>query len=506
MNFMNKDFRMFLRKYTAVILSLMVVCFCCSCAKNSVHPVKDPVIYEGDKGEETIFPNGPVADVSFVSSNEYVVVNVSSVETVVLSIMKAGDEKFSDVPLLNGSAKLDVAKGEMAEVRVTDGKTSEYKTYYIDRSGDTDTGYFYTSLDNAVMAYVTTDELSSYTFVADNTSYRNGEYVSVNQATWITSDNDVGFDSGEIYSVASCLAEIDFTSIKWFKHIDGKWIALATDYSEEENMNIGAHADLDGEGLYVLMATEPAGGISLPAENLTYTQCEDRDGVVFLTFDDPNTNSKYYNVYYSESAFNDKNADDVFVRSFPADSTNLTINLLERNRTVYAAVEIVAENGKRSELVDIVLTGSIADSDHDGIPDWYCDKFFLWNRSGEYKDIANSDDDSDGLSNLDEYLIDSNPRDPDDPVHTTNIPVDFVYTSEGYVFLDIGQMYTVNAFVSPDDATTKGVVWSCEDVDVVTIDGNDSVCSITAVASGRAKIYVESLDGGYVDVIEVIVS
>lgn len=458
---------------------------------------------EGSGTDEPVFSNYAVTDVTFTSNNETVTITVSS--EAVISIMKSGDEEFTDVALTDGTADLPIAKGDLAEIRVTSADGATYNTYYIDRSENTTAGYMYTSADNAVMAYVTTDEEASYTFIADNNGYTNGEYLSMNQATWISSDNGVGFDSGEIYSVANYLAEIDYTTLSWFKYVDGEWTALATDYSEEENMNIGARADLDGEGLYVLMAKPaPVGGV-LPAENLTYTQSTDRDAVVTVTFDDPNTNSKYYNVYYSESAFTDKNADGVVVRSFDATSTNLTINLLERGRTVYAAVEIVAEDGSRSELSEIILIGGEADSDDDGIPDWYCDKYLLWGEDGEDKDIANSDDDGDGLTNLEEYQGGSDPTNPNDPVHTTNVPVESISVSATELTIGVGDTAELIAIVTPENATNKNVNWTSANTNVVTVEVIDGVCIVTAVAEGETQIYAVTADGGYSAVVDVSV-
>ena len=431
----------------------------------------------------------------------------SSGYTCSIGVMKSGDEDFTEIALTAGKAELPIAPGEMAEVRVVArrGSTEQYNTYYIDRSGKTDTGYLYMSADNASTAYVTADTESSYTFVADNTAYTNGSYFSVNQATRISSDNGAGFNSGEIYSVASFLGEIDYTTLCWFRYADGVWTALPTDYSEEENMNIGARADLAGEGLYVLMAKAAPADKAIAAKNLSYTQSTDLDAVVSLTFDDYNSNSKYYNVYYSETRFENKNDESVVVRSYPADSTALTLNLLERGRTVYAAVEIVLADGSRSPLSEIILIGGEADSDGDGIPDWYCDKYLLWGEPGEDKDIANSDDDGDGLTNLEEYLGGSDPTDPDDPVHTTNIPVESISVSASDLTICYGTTAEVTATVLPENASNKHVDWSSGDTSVATVEVKDGICTITAVGLGGSKIYAVTADGGYSAVIQVAV-
>lgn len=364
---------------------------------------------------EAALTKDAVAQVSFTSNDDTVTVSLDEENGMAytVSVRKSGEDSFRTVKLSNGIAELSIAKGELAEVRISDGDA--YNCYYIDRSENTDVGYIYTSADNAVMAYVSNDTDNSYTFIADNTGYTNGEYISVNQAARIISD------SGEIYSVASYMAEIDYTTLTWFKYADGVWTALAADYSNEENMNIGARADLDGAGIYVLMAKPASDTKALSAKNLKYTQSTDRDAVVTLTFDDPNTDSKYYNVYYSDTELTDKNADNVVVRSFDANSTELAVNLIERGRTVYAAVEIVLEDGSRSDLVKITLTGGEADSDGDGIPDWYCNQYLLWGNNGEEKDIAGSDDDGDGLTNLEEYLGGSDPKCKDEVIDDTSV-------------------------------------------------------------------------------------
>ncbi len=465
-------------------------------------------------GAEATETSTSLADVSYTANGNTVTLSLTKKGSATYSvgIMKAGDEDYTAVTLsgsgsvLTGS--LNIAAGELAEVRITakSGSTEEYNTYYVDRSGEVEKGYLYMSADNATMAYVTTDAAASYMFIADNTSYVNGNYVSVNQATRIQGENGGGFNSGEIYSVASYMAEIDYSTLQWFKYAGGVWTALATDISEEENMNLGARADLSGAGTYVLLAKKASTGGVASATNLSYEQSTDLDAVVTVSFDDANTTSKYYNVYYSEEEFTDKNADNVVCRSFHADSTDLTINLLERGRTVYAAVEIVLEDGRRSALSEIILIGGEADSDGDGIPDWYCNKYLLWGKDGEDKDIANSDDDGDGLTNLEEYLGGSDPTNPNDPVHTTNVPVESIAVSAEEITVNIGKTATVTAVITPDNATDKEVFWTSSDESIATISVADGICTITGIEIGETMIYAVSADGGYSAGVKVIVT
>ncbi len=423
-----------------------------------------------------------------------------------------GEDGFSTYALTEDggilTTELPIPLGGMAELKLVaerDG-ASWVNTYYIDRSEETDTGYLYTSSDYAVTAYFTNNVSTSYTLLADNTSYENGEYVSVNQALLVSTDNDAAIEDGEIYSVASKNVKFDFTTLSWFKFADGAWTMLDTDFSEEENLNVGARADLQGAGLYVLMAKSAADTEVSAVQNLAYSKSDKVDALVTLTFDDPNADSKYYNVYYSESEFSSLDDDGLVVRTYSADSTELNLNLIERNRTVYAAVEVVLENGARSPLSAILLISGEADSDGDGIPDWYCDKYHLWPKNGEEKHIANSDDDGDGLTNLEEYRNGSDPTDPDDPVHTTNIPLEKVEMTPPTAAVQLNKTVQLKAILTPENASNQTVTWRVDDDTIASITPNGLECEVNGLSLGTTRVYLITKDGGYIAACTITVS
>ncbi len=327
-------------------------------------------------------------------------------------LKQEGNKITADVPL---------AAGELADIQIVEetGGVITYNSYSLDRSEPV-SGYMYESPDGKVIAYAKSEGETSYLFMADDTSYQNGEYMSLNQATRILTEG-APITEGEIYSVASCADDLDFTSIAWFKYDNGNWMELPTRQVREENNNIGASASLSGNGLYVLMGKKAAQGEVEAPDFLMYDQSKEVDGRVTLSFDDINENVKFYNVYYSDDLTGDLNPDNAEKRVYEADACiqtsetgrELTLNLYEGGRAVQAAVEVVLEDGSRSPLSSLMVVAGEADRDEDGIPDWYADKYHLWTKTG--KSPANLDPDNDGLTNLEEYMAGTDPLVPDLP-------------------------------------------------------------------------------------------
>ena len=176
----------------------------------------------------------------------------------------------------------------------------------------------------------------------------------------------------------------------------------------------------------------------------------------------------------------------------------------ECDRDYYIALAAVAEDGAVSDLSKVLeVRSGAADRDGDGIPDWYCDKYSLWPYAGAEKNIADSDDDRDGLTNLAEYREGSSPMNPFDP-HTI-VSAESVQIDSGDLTMDPGDKVTVNASVKPADATDQTVEWQVEDEAVLKITPDGLQCRLEACAAGETKVHVITRDGGFTATINVVV-
>ncbi|MGM9552625.1 MAG: S-layer homology domain-containing protein [Clostridia bacterium] len=370
----------------------------------------------------------------------------------------------------------------------------------------TTNGVVYKSPYDELHAYFIPDKETTYTISSYDKQLLFDEYFGVNLPFVISSSNEVN-TQGELLSTASIGSDIDYSTISWFKIVDDVWAKLDTTLEKEESMNIRAYCDYDGDGTYVLMAKLASDEELQAVTNLDYTNPKDRDSIVELTFDDLNADTVYYNIYYSDKKFSSINDKDVVMEKRYAGSDSYSIDLGERNATGYAAVVAIAENGAKSELSEVIrITTSEADRDGDGIPDWYCDKYSLWPESGEEKDIANSDDDKDGLTNLEEYKGGSDPTDPNDPRKTSKTAVKSVSLSDSSISLSPGGSSVVTAKLNPSDATNKNVKWYVDDSSVATVSVVGLSCDILGIKEGTTKVTVVTEDGGYTDSVTVKVS
>ena len=341
-------------------------------------------------------------------------------------LRKQGEAGFTVIPLLKGedgrlAADLPVSQGDLAEIYLAKEKDGvlEYNTWFIDQT-EPAKGFVYTSPDGKVAAYGAGEEETAFTIMADNSAYENGEYFSLNQATWLSTAG-ASITKGGIYSAASSTGELDFSSICWFKYDGETWTPLSTDISMDENVNIGASAELDGDGLYVLMGKKAKEEPVEAPSFLVYEPSASHDGEITLSFDDPGEDTMFYYVSYTDDPDADPIGNPVRVKVITSDSCvktsdtgrSVTLNLWEREKLCNVAVTAVKKDGSRSPAAVVQVSAPAADRDGDGIPDWYVDKYLLWGNN--FITIAADDPDGDGLTNLEEYLGGTDPTIPDAP-------------------------------------------------------------------------------------------
>lgn len=84
------------------------------------------------------------------------------------------------------------------------------------------------------------------------------------------------------------------------------------------------------------------------------------------------------------------------------------------------------------------------------------------------------------------------------------VAVTGVSLNQSEMTLEVGGVYALRAYVSPNDAANKGVTWSSSDSNVVMVSGA-AQAQITAVSAGEATITVRTVDGGFTASCKIVV-
>lgn len=159
--------------------------------------------------------------------------------------------------------------------------------------------------------------------------------------------------------------------------------------------------------------------------------CQRRNHIVVCSYDAVPVG---YHIYYSDDAFTSTDDDGVALKIVYPSQDGYMLNLLQAGASAHVAVVAVGTNGAKSPLSAVVpITGGEADTDADGIPDWYCDQYRLWGEEGENKDIADSDDDGDQIPNLNEFNNNTDPTNPCDPMPILNASSTTVIDAERFL-------------------------------------------------------------------------
>ena len=100
-----------------------------------------------------------------------------------------------------------------------------------------------------------------------------------------------------------------------------------------------------------------------------------------------------------------------------------------------------------------------------------------------------------------------NPVDPTDPVDpvdppSTDVKVTGVEISRKSATLKVGDAISLEAIVSPSDATNKNVEWTISDNTVVSFENN----IVVALKEGNSTITVRTVDGGFTDQCNIVVN
>lgn len=309
--------------------------------------------------------------------------------------------------------------------------------------------------------------------------YNNGEsivegYASLAYEYNVCTENSAEA-SGYLEKSVGYNIDIDYSSMTWFYKADNEWIALETMLTIDDHNNPMASCEYVDNGTYCLMAKQPSdSNYAAPADVSVINTDQLYDNDVTVTFTDSNENVMYYNIYYGTEPVTAENCEEMNV--YVADSTQATISLDDSKTTYYFAVQVVGNDGGRSELSECVSsTGALLDSDGDGLPDYWIDMYPIL---AELEDIPGTDSDDDGLTNIKEYQLGTNPLNPD--------------TDGDNVYDGLESFLSLNPLETMTDGETDDyiVVYGAPDVFVdetsFVVDETTVTCAISNNTDGKA--------------------
>lgn len=353
-------------------------------------------------------------------------INVNSDNTqtylFVESIEDAGNIEEITLDFSDGATSFELDYGAQKDYIITfvqkdDNGQYLKNTYTVSSfSSEISDGTFYSEMANVSADITSTNGVSNDLIIIKNDNlYVNGEFTSIDGAFDIIATNDEAQISGDFIKSMLLNSGLNYETIGVFKYENGTYTRISQGYSQGEKTQLAyVSFPYEGEGTYVFMAEAASDEEVNPVKNLSVTESSEMSGLYTVSFDDAG-NDAYelagYNIYYSKNSITDTNSENVYCTTISSNSNSGNINLKADYGIWYFAVETLAKNGAKSALSqNVKVNFNPLDSDSDGLPDYWVDKYFPLD---DLVDIANADPDDDGLDNLTEYEYGTNPLNPD---------------------------------------------------------------------------------------------
>lgn len=273
----------------------------------------------------------------------------------------------------------------------------------IDEPGDAE----YKDNTNSIGVSASLDETDSIlTAVYQNAVVRNGDYKSVAQIVSITNN---GVDEIELYGKVCKHDEINFENLSWFVYSDGEWKKLNSVKSNDEGFVYRSTTWISDSGIYALMATEADDSvITIDGGNFSAIADDSVDGGVTFNISCSDEDIMGYIIYYGSSKKDVENGTSSFIVSNHA-MENSRVVFDEKGTDYYISVHALYENGQRAILGETVsVTTGLYCQEGSKIPYYWIVENKLNN--DEYEIVDNLDSDGDGLTNLEEYLQGTDPK------------------------------------------------------------------------------------------------
>lgn len=297
------------------------------------------------------------------------------------------------------------------------GGNETYYTDFVVKSTKDNLQSSFISDEDKVFVSINSSVEDSYNFVSQDMFINKNGFVPLSKALYISSKDNADVAESIILSDVGSNALIDTNTISWYKYENNIWTPLGSQKQEGEYNSITAYCSFDGDGYYILMAqsANPENSFQ-PVQNLNITPNNEIDGNVKIEFSDPNVkdNIRYYKFYYSEMPFTKDNIEPASVHILNTYDNSYSYTFEDNSKTYYCAIEVVGKDGSVSDLSEIKsFSTGIRDTDNDGIPDTWVEKYTLRSDENQSTAIALLDNDNDGLNNLQEYQNNTNPQKPD---------------------------------------------------------------------------------------------